>query len=326
MHLNSHIQREIRARNPWCCLFAGSWLSGTNLLGVMTAKAIGSQAVFWSEGHFHSTRYRGIVDGVRRAALEMYDAFAVPNQRSEAWIRSFVKNERPILRLPNTVQEDFFFYPDQDARNRARRELQISRDARILVQVSQLHAKKGVIPLARAFANQAAPDQILAFVGDGPLRQELASIANSLPSLSGRIILTGFACPDTVRQWLWAADGFALNSHIDPNPLAAIEAAFASLPLIISSKVGNVAEVLGDRNGWRIADPDNPGDAIREFLQSDLMEIRRMGVRSLQNAHHHFARARSVTRFLDDIFSLCGHQTVSDFNASTKVFSQRAGE
>jgi len=40
--------------------------------------------------------------------LSAYDAFVVPNYKSESFITQILNRKKLFLRLPNTVNEDFF--------------------------------------------------------------------------------------------------------------------------------------------------------------------------------------------------------------------------
>jgi glycogen(starch) synthase len=139
----------------------------------------------------------------------------------------------------------------------------------------------------------------LLFVGDGELRGALdALVAKS----AGAIRTLGQLPPEEVRRVLWAADAFILNTRLDPNPLSAIEAAAAGLPIVMSAAAGNISEVVEVPNaGFVIRDPADPSEALRSVLAASDVELAAMGERAVQVARTQFdaaAVARSLVKQL----------------------------
>jgi glycogen(starch) synthase len=108
--------------------------------------------------------------------------------------------------------------------------------------------------------------------------------------------------PEDVRRVLWAADSFVLNTRLDPNPLSAIEAAAAGLPIVMSAAAGNVHEVVEAPNaGFVIRDAADPSDALRAVLSASDTELAEMGARAAEVARTQFdatAVARSLVKQL----------------------------
>ena len=130
--------------------------------------------------------------------------------------------------LPNAIDAQFFARPS-GARAESRRTLGLEGEGRVLVQVSALTARKGVLELAKTFL--ALPPENrrgakLVFVGEGELRPQLEALA---AESAGAIRVLGQLPPEKVRRVLWASDAFVLNTRLDPNPLSAIEAAAAAV-------------------------------------------------------------------------------------------------
>jgi glycogen(starch) synthase len=168
--------------------------------------------------------------------------------------------------------------------------------------VSALNDRKGVLELARAFLAIPSADRRgarLLFVGTGERRAELEALA---ASSFDAILVLGQLPPEEVRRVLWAADAFVLNTRRDPNPLSAIEAAAAGLPVVMSSAAGNISEVVETPNaGFVIRDPSDPSEALRAVLAASDMQLSEMGVRAAQLARDQFdshAVARTLVRQL----------------------------
>jgi glycosyltransferase involved in cell wall biosynthesis len=172
----------------------------------------------------------------------------------------------------------------------------------VLVQVSALTERKGVLPLAQAFLGLSDVERAgarLVFVGEGEQRAELEGLA---AQSAGAIRLLGQLPPEEVRQVLWAADAFVLNTRLDPNPLSAIEAAAAGLPIVMSAAAGNIREVVeGPNAGFVIADPAAPSHALRSVLAASDEQLAVMGSRAAETARMQFdavAVARSLVKQL----------------------------
>jgi glycosyltransferase involved in cell wall biosynthesis len=172
----------------------------------------------------------------------------------------------------------------------------------VLVQVSALSQRKGVVELAEKFLGLPEAERRgakLLFVGDGELRSQLNALA---AESSGAIRVLGQLPPEEVRRLLWAADAFILNTRLDPNPLSAIEAAAAGLPIVMSAVAGNIREVVeGPNAGFVIRDPADPSAALRSVLTASDVELAAMGERAAQVARTQFdavAVARSLVKQL----------------------------
>jgi glycosyltransferase involved in cell wall biosynthesis len=110
--------------------------------------------------------------------------------------------------------------------------------------------------------------------GDGPRREAIRARFASLTSLHA--IFTGHLSWAEMTRLYAAADAFALPSLKDPNPLVAVEALWAGLPLLLSNRVGNHPEVLTPGiNGW-LFDPLSPSSvasAIRGWLSTPIGDL-----------------------------------------------------
>jgi len=101
---------------------------------------------------------------------------------------------------------------------------------------------------------------------------------------------------------LWAADAFVLNTRRDPNPLSAIEAAAAGLPVVMSAAAGNIRELVEASNtGFVIRDPGDPSEALHAVLAASDAELAEMGSRAVELVRSQFdasAVARSLVKQL----------------------------
>jgi glycosyltransferase involved in cell wall biosynthesis len=248
---------------------------------------------FWSEGHADAALHKfGLIAWLRRRVYRTFDGFAVPNNKSAEWAIAQAGSARPIVNLPNAIDATFFKRPSSDARAQARQKLGLPVEGRVLVQVSALTERKGVLPLAQTFLGLPDTDRAgayLVFVGEGEQREELESLATQS---AGAIRLLGQLPSEEVRQVLWAADAFVLNTRLDPNPLSAIEASAAGLPIVMSAVAGNITEIVEAPNaGFVISDPVDPTEALRAVLSASDEQLAAMGARAAANAQRFDAPA-----------------------------------
>ena len=297
-HLNPGVLAELNLLKPDTLLIAGSWNTPTMLVAGLNIYSPHPRRFFWSEGHADAALHKsGLIAWLRRRVYRTFDGFAVPNAKSAEWAVAQAGSARPVVSLPNAIDAAFFKRPSGDARSLARRKLGLPVEGRVLVQVSALTERKGVLPLAKAFLGLSDADRAgarLVFVGEGEQRSELESLASQS---AGSIRLLGQLPPEEVRQVLWAADAFVLNTRLDPNPLSAIEASAAGLPVVMSSAAGNISEIVEAPDaGFIIRDPANPTEALRSVLAASDAELAAMGALAATNAQRF--DAMSVARSL----------------------------
>lgn len=294
--INPGVNLNLAALKPRVVIHAGAWNMPSNLISLFGPRGDRATRLFWSEGHADAVRNaEGPVARLRRRVLQRFDGFVVPNGKSAAWLAHEGLGDRPVHVLPNTVDEQFYSIDRSMHQPRidARAALGIGQEERVLVQVAALVARKGPVELATAFAQlpkAVRHNARLVFVGEGELRGQVAAIGEGLDA--GSITITGNIQRDGVRQWLSAADGFALNTRVDPNPLSPLEASFAGLPLLLSRRAGNFEEIVGElATGFAIDDPASPDRALADFFAAPADMLAACGARAQANAHAHFTRA-----------------------------------
>ena len=302
-HLNPGVLAELNLLKPDTLLIAGAWNTPTMLIAGLNVYAPHPRRFFWSEGHAEAALHkRGLVAWLRRRVYRTFDGFAVPNAKSAEWALAQAGGPRPIVTLPNAIDAKAFARPSPSTRAESRRTLGLEGEGRVLVQVSALTDRKGVVELSKAF--QSLPSDVrrgatLLFVGEGDRRAALESLAGES---EGAIRVLGQLPPEEVRRVLWASDAFVLNTRLDPNPLSAIEAAAAGLPVVMSAAAGNIHEVIETPNaGFVIRDPADPSDALRAVLSASDAQLAEMGARAAEVARTQFdasAVARSLIRQL----------------------------
>jgi glycosyltransferase involved in cell wall biosynthesis len=292
-HLNPGVLAELNRLKPDTLLIAGAWNTPTMLIAGLDITAPAPRRFFWSEGHVGAVLNKsGLIAWLRRRIYRTFDGFAVPNKASSEWALSQAGESRQVVTLPNAIDVKFFGRPSATARQEARRQLGLPGTARVLLQVGLLHSAKGAPELAEAFLRMrpmVAAGTVLAFAGSGPAESYLQDLA---AKSDGSLRLLGQLSPQGVRAALWAADIFVLNTRRDSNPLSAIEAAAAGLPIVMSAAAGNVHEIVETPDaGFVISDPGDPTEALRAVLTASDEQLAAMGARAFANAQRFDAKA-----------------------------------
>jgi glycosyltransferase involved in cell wall biosynthesis len=137
---------------------------------------------------------------------------------------------------------DFNF--DEAARNRVRTELGVASTTPLLLAVGRLWEPKDYPNLLRAFARLPVAPVLprLLVVGDGPLREELMILADSL-GLSERVDFLGVR--HDVPALMSACDVFVLSSAWEGFGLVVAEAMACQRP-VVATDCGGVRGVVGD--------------------------------------------------------------------------------
>ena len=299
LHANPGVLHLLQSIQPDILLVAGGWINPTVYLASRSAAA--KKKVFWSESHLGSIRNAGIASNLaRRHALSRFNEFAVPGALAEEYIRKHTTPTR-IHRLPNLVDPAIFRDKVAMARSKARDN---ASNKRVLLISARLAPEKGLLQFLDSLQrlDRASVEKLtVAVAGTGPLLHELQRwVAGH--SLDVRLV--GHKTEAEMVMLYAEADNFCLPSLSDPNPLSVIEAMWAGLPLLLSSRVGNHPECLEDTTNGFLFNPFNPQStmsAISRWLQLSREEISNFGKNSLYIAQREFDPDQVIRRFLDEL-------------------------
>jgi glycosyltransferase involved in cell wall biosynthesis len=253
LHFNPSVLKETKNFNPDFILYAGSWNMPTVILSLIFNFIFNKKyiKIFWSEGHDSSILYKtGVVPKIRKLIQNLFDGFAVPNERSKTYLFDILKlRKKPIFILPNTVDGSFFTksnnWSNKDSR-RIKEKFKLSVDSKILIQVAQIEDRKGVKELVEYWQKITNKNNFqLVLIGEGSLKNELIIATKSIKSIR----FLGNKSNEDVRDLLFASDVFILLTKNDPNPLTLIEASFAKLPILTTRFAGNCNEIVIGENG-----------------------------------------------------------------------------
>jgi glycosyltransferase involved in cell wall biosynthesis len=130
--------------------------------------------------------------------------------------------------------------------------------------LGRLHEKKNVDELLRAIA-LLPEDFQLTIAGDGPEAERLEALSRQL-GIIRRVRRVGFLAPERREEFLASLDVLVMPSRYEGFGIAALEAMFSRVPVIVSPTCG-VAEILLRHDAGLIVEPsaDRLAAAISEL-------------------------------------------------------------
>ncbi|MFC4633312.1 glycosyltransferase family 4 protein [Dokdonia ponticola] len=239
------------------------------------------------ESNLHSTnRKDGIGAWFKRLLLKRANAFQVTGKPQIEYINYFdpkSKNKK-FIKLPNLIDEKIFRDQVKKVsanRHSLRNDLKLDEKTQAWILPAQLIELKGIMPflkLLRGIQN------IKVFIlGDGILKK---TIQEEIDTYNLPVVLEGYLQQDRMIDFYAIADLFVLPSLKDSSPLTPIEACAASLPILVSSRIGNVEDVLTENlNGWKYdpIDEEIKGkEIISEIARLTLSDLKTKGKKSLE--------------------------------------------
>lgn len=153
-------------------------------------------------------------------------------------------------------------------RGEARRALGLPDQAKIIFTVRRLVRRMGIDLLIRSVGLllQDHENLLLVVGGDGPLREELETLAGEL-GLSGRVVFTGFIAEKDLPLYYRAADVMALPSlAYEGFGLVTAEAMACGIP-VVGTPVGATVEILSRLNPNLVAREVSPESLARTIKQ-----------------------------------------------------------
>ena len=141
--------------------------------------------------------------------------------------------------------------------------------------IAMHNKKKGLDVLLRAFTlfQDSLPAYRLVLVGDGPLRGELESLADSL-KIRKRVEFLGAQGRANVAKLLHGCEIFVLPSRSEPFGIVIIEALACKKP-VIATNVGGIVDIIEHQKTGILVEPDNPyalANAIVALLKDQALQ------------------------------------------------------
>src|ERR1700752_15450 len=182
-----------------------------------------------------------------RAFLPRIDAHLYVGQRNKDYLKRYGVSDDRLFFSPHFVDGDSFRNGAERAGkdgtvDSLRRELEIPADAFVFLFVGKLTEVKRPFDLLNAFLKLNDANTHLVFVGDGPLRVQLASQCASLK----RVHFAGFRNQKVLPGFYALANALVLPSTAETWGLVVNEALACGLPVIVSNTVGCVPDLVDE--------------------------------------------------------------------------------
>jgi glycosyltransferase involved in cell wall biosynthesis len=150
--------------------------------------------------------------------------------------------------IPNGLDPARFVL-SSGTRERVRASLGLG-DGFVWLAAGRLMWKKDYVTMLEAMAR--LPEATLLIAGDGPLSEELRTLARPLGE---RVRFLGLR--EDVAELMLASDGFVLSSVVEGLPMVLMEAAMSGLPSVATG-VGGVREIVVDGETGFVVPPKDP--------------------------------------------------------------------
>ena len=171
-----------------------------------------------------------------------------------------------LLSIPNGFCSDFFKPMNI---NIARKELGLSVDKKILVNIANLEEYKGQKYLLEAIKKVLTKrnDVMLYIVGQGSLKNQLQSLINKY-RLEDNIVLAGGNKPSKeIPLWMNAGDVFVLPSLSEGNPTVMFECLGCGKPFV-GTRVGGIPEIITNEKLGILVEPKDADGFAKAILKA----------------------------------------------------------
>lgn len=227
----------------------------------------------------------------KRGLLTAFDAALVGGKAQMAYAIELGIPSARVFTGYDVVDNDFWAAWADRARQEAPRwRAQLNLPEHFFLTACRLVPKKNVAGLLRAYARYAAQEAVpwsLVIAGDGPLRAELESLAQSL-GVARQVHFLGYLSADQMGPVYGLASAFVLAStYSEQWGLVVNEAMAAGLPVLVSQICGCVPDlVVPGVTGYAFDPADEP--ALAQLLarcsrgEIDLAQLGRASQKHMQ--------------------------------------------
>jgi glycosyltransferase involved in cell wall biosynthesis len=236
-------------------------------------------------------RLYSIID---RLALSRFEAVVAVSDKIAGGLKCCLRpNADRVVTIPNGIDVESFRSAAPTLRN------ELEHANKIVGMVARLCPEKGpqnFLRAARAVLDQI-PDTIFAFVGDGPMMQELKHTAERL-GIQENVRFTGFR--DDMSGVYRSLDLMVLPSLNEGLPMAVLEA-MASGTTVVATRVGGVPSLVSNWQTGVLVDAgdiDSLSGVIIRLLQSEALR-KEIGERAQASVSIRYGAPVMARRYLE---------------------------
>lgn len=245
------------------------------LLGRVIAKLNGCPCVLWT---IHGWAFNYPIGGsLRRKGFFYIEKFldkftdhyiAVSENMKDVGIRSCITSADKITVIYHGVEIEYFSN-EMNYSNKLD-ELTIKKNYKIVGTVARLEPQKGVDDFIRAarMVKTNYPKVKFLIIGDGPLREELETMASEL-GMHGDFIFAGWR--NDVAKYIQTMDIFCITSRWEAFGIVILEAMAMGKP-IVATAVGGIPEIIENGYNGYLVDAGNPeaiANAVCKIISSE---------------------------------------------------------
>jgi phosphatidylinositol alpha-1,6-mannosyltransferase len=191
---------------------------------------------------------------------------------------------------------------------------QIDAEVPVLVSVGRLIPRKGFDIVLQALPEilRSFPEAVYLIVGDGPDRERLAALANSL-SVQRNVRFATEVPDDALPAYYQSADAFVMPSRVltesgdaEGFGMVFLEAGCCELP-VIGGRSGGIEDAVVDGVTGYLVDPASPvecADKIAALLSNPQLR-KQMGTRARQRAVEEYQWTQVAGRYLEALGRNC---------------------
>lgn len=238
------------------------------IYGLFSSFGTKAKVIFTEHGRFYPDSYKW-----KRMLLNPFLSLftdhitAISKATAEALIKYENFPRRKVQVIYNGINVNTENFKDNGS---LRKELNIAEDTKVLGTISRLDPIKNQPMMIEAFAEvlKTNPNTILLIVGDGPERNKLETLCQTL-NIEGKVIFTGFKV--NPQRYFNIIDIFLLSSLSEGTSMTLLEAMAFKKPAVVTDVGGN-PEIVVDGVTGLITQTNNPklfSGSIAELLQSE---------------------------------------------------------
>ena len=288
--INPGVWNEIRSGK-----YDAIWMHGYNhayyFIAYLAAKSKGLPIFFRGETHcgLKRTKWRALAHNFFvRIFFKNIDAFLSIGTANALYYKSNGVSNEKIIMVPYSVDNQRFIEEVKesvDTREFTREDLGIPSGMPIILFASKFTERKNPADLITAASILRDRGYIfcLLMVGSGELEDQLRTMVSSLEI--PHVIFTGFINQTKLPEIYAFSDMFVLPSSQEPWGLVINEAMCAGLPIIASSEVGCINDLVHEGENGYIVNPNQPlklAQALEKILNLDPIRMKTMGKKSLE--------------------------------------------
>jgi glycosyltransferase involved in cell wall biosynthesis len=228
-------------------------------------------------------------------------AIAVSQGVKESCINKRRIRKQKIFVLHNGIPLKNFTKLDEKLIDEEKRRFGIKPDSIVLGTVARLRKEKGLKYLIQSAPRilNSFPNVVFFIAGDGPIREELETLAKDL-AVDNKIIFAGFC--NNIPMVLSLIDIFVAPSLTEGSPLGIFEAMAMGKP-IIASNVGGIREILKDKENSLLVPSEDPERLAEKilFLLNNKNEMTLLGLKAFEESKKY--DNQFLIKNLEDIYS-----------------------